>query len=393
MAILFRYDHNWSEPYRIDHEFQTSILTSRKMREQRIAERIAPRKTVSMEVVGVGDTLIELQESAAAFLQAEWIMPEFTRRITLDSTGGASAGEIAYMGDIPAWITPGATIVLDDGSNRESAEIFAVDTGTGIITLAADTALDWFVGGGNAYPGLIGRFDQTLRFGLKTNTKAVISAEYRVDPGDDHEEDTSAPLTFNGRELWMKKPNWIESVNLDFTGFLETMDFGRGVVEHYSPVPWNGRNWKATYLGKDSAAAEELLAFWHRLKGQQSEFYMPTWQDDLSLSIGAAAAATTLVVPGTRVKSLFSGSTVYKAIIALFRDGTYEAKVVSGITDNGVNSTLALTSGWSKAVNSTTALRVCWLPVWRSATDTLTMEWQTRTVAQCQFSFAVTEDL
>lgn len=394
MAILFRYDHNWSDPFRLDHEFKTTILTSRKNREQRIAERIAPRKTVALEIMGGGETLIEMQESIAAFLQADWIVPEFTRRLELVATGGVDAAEISFgMWPLPAWVGVGATLVFDDGESREAAVVESLDSMTGIVTLSAETAFDWFLGGGYAYPGLIGRFDQSIRASLKTSAAATLTAEFRVDPGDAHEEDTSAPLTFNGRELWMKKPNWMESVSLEFTGFLETLDFDRGVVEHYAPIPWNRRLWKATYLGRDPAAAEDLLAFWHRLRGQQGEFYMPTWQDDLSLATGAAEASSALVVPGTRVSTLFAGSTVYRAIVALFRDGTYEAKVVSGITDDGTNSTLALTSAWSKDVNSTTALRVCWLPVWRSATDTLTMEWVTRTVAQCQLSFAVTEDL
>lgn len=392
MSILYRYDHNWSEPLKLDYEFRTSILTSRNQREQRIAERIAPRRKVSSLIFGRGDSLTLIEHYLTRYMQADWVMPDFTRRLPLISTGGAVSSEIAVDGP-PAWIAAGATLVLDNGTLRESVEVVSV--AGDVISLAAETISDWFVGdaGSYVYPGLVGRMNQTIQTSLETNSAAEISVEFNVDPGDDHEEDTSAPLTFNGRELWLTKPNWLEKVKLDFEGFLETVDFDRGVLDHYAPVAWNRRNWKATYLGRDSDRAEELLAFWHRLKGQQGEFYMPTWQDDLSLTLGAAMGSSALVVPGTQISTLFGGSTVYKAIIALFRDGTYEAKVVSSITDNGTNTTLHLGSAWAKAVNGTTALRVCWLPVWRSATDTLTMEWLTRTVAQCQFSFAVTEDL
>ena len=41
------------------------------------------------------------------------------------------------------------------------------------------------------------------------------------------------------------------------------------------------------------------------LKGQQGEFYMPTWQDDLSLTLGAAMGSSALVVPGTQISEIF----------------------------------------------------------------------------------------
>ncbi len=390
MAILFRYQHNWASSLKIDHEFKTSILTSRIYREQRIAERIAARKTVAIDLAIMGAGYTDKLQTIVQLLQAESIMPEFTRRLDLVSTGGSDPAEFA-LATVPGWIEPGATVVFDDGTNREAAVVASV--AGSIVTLMADAAFDWFVGDGWVMPGLIGRFKQSVNISTMTSAAGKATMEFMVDPGDSHEEDTSAPLTFNGRELWMNRPNWLSPVGQDITGRLETLDFDRGVVSHYSPVTWNARGWKAAYVGKTSAEAEALLAFWHRLRGQQGEFYMPTWQDDLSLAIGAAGGASALVVPGTLVSQLFAGSPVYKAVMVLFRDGTYQANRVTAITDNGTNTTLTMAAPWGQAVNSTTALKVCWLPVWRSATDTLTIEWLTRTVAQCQMSFVAIEDL
>lgn len=390
MTTLFSYDHNWRSSLKIDHEFKTSILTSRAYREQRIAERIAPRKTLALDVMLANGGYTETLESLVHLLQEEWVMPEFTRRKALIDTGDTDPSILA-MDAVPGWIEEGATVVLDNGTDREMAVVDSA--GGGVVALTAPTEGVWYAGGGYVYPGLIGRFKQSANVRNNTNRAATVSLEFMADPGDDHEEDTSAPLTFNGRELWMTRPNWLQPIGQNLIGRLETMDFDRGVLDHYAPVNWLARNFQATYLGRDNTEAEALLAFWHRLRGQQGEFYMPTWQDDLSLVYGAAMGAGTLVVPGTRVSDLFAGSTVYKAVMAMFRDGTYEAKLVSSITDNGTNTTLNLATNWTKAVNAATAFRVCWLPVWRSATDTLTIEWLTRSVAQCQFSFVATEDL
>ena len=87
MSILYRYDHNWSEPLKLDYEFRTSILTSRNQREQRIAGRIAPRRKVSSLIFGRGDSLTLIEHYLTRYMQADWVMPDFTRRLPLISTG------------------------------------------------------------------------------------------------------------------------------------------------------------------------------------------------------------------------------------------------------------------------------------------------------------------
>ena len=66
---------------------------------------------------------------------------------------------------------------------------------------------------------------------------------------------------------------------------------------------------------------------------------------------------------------------------------------VNGITLTSGNSRLAFASLVPQAINKNTVKLMCWLPAWRLAIDTLSLEWLTRSVAQTQITMRTIEDL
>jgi len=103
--------------------------------------------------------------------------------------------------------------------------------------------------------------------------------------------------------------------------------------------------------------------------------------------------ATVLNVPGGTVAALHGASTVYKAAIVFFADGSYQANRIVSLAAVSGQSRFTFATPWAQAVNDSTVRIMCWLPVWRLAVDTMTLDWPTNMVATTQLSAQTLEDL
>jgi hypothetical protein len=123
--------------------------------------------------------------------------------------------------------------------------------------------------------------------------------------------------------------------------------------------------------------------------GRQHEFYMPTWQADM-IPVGGIAG-TTLTVEGTETDSVYSGSTVWKAVAIRKTDGTWLTSLVTDIAPSGGNSVLTLGSSLTVAADDID--QVSWLPLWRFSSDTMTQSWPMEDVAEIKLSMQMLENL
>lgn len=192
--------------------------------------------------------------------------------------------------------------------------------------------------------------------------------------------------TWGGKPILLRKPNWSNPLQINLQGFLDVIDYGQGATSEGVGLGWNEITTQASFLCKGQDDIASLLAFFHRIKGQQSSFYAPTWADDIDMSLGAISGSSTMTVPGTDFYEAYSDLITYQVAIALFRDGTYQANEITSITASGGNSVLNFAHAWVKAVNTTTTYQMCFLAKVRSAVDTLTLDFQTDTIATTQLT-------
>lgn len=389
MPVLFPFKPDWNSPFSISREFRTSILTSREFREQRIAERRAPRMSLSFALTPLKDRVRQWFETMALQQQGIFWVADWTRWV-LSTTEIAISDSQVEVAAVPGWLMAGQSIMLSYGGETAVYEIDSM-TSTEIIFTTAVSAV-WPVGT-RVYPLLEGVFSQNIRGSLITGKAGKFTLDFAVDPGKSADVLTGSEPTFNGRPLWLKRPNWNDTISESLRGYLETVDFDRGIVDHYAPIAWNTRIKQATYLFKNQAEAEAFIGFSNQMKGQRGEFYAPTWTPDFDLSIGAASGSNSITVPGLAAYETYSGSTVYKAAIALFRDGTYQANRITSVASASGNTQFTFASNWTRAVNSATTRVMSMLPVWRFGADEMTLEWLTATVAETKLSTVTLEDL
>lgn len=388
MAILFPFQPDWNSTVRIDHAFQTEIITSRNYKEQRIALRLQPRKSYEFTVQGVRGGLSALHAFLAKNLQGEFVVRDPTRFVEI--TAQADAATLLLETDgAPFWAIPGQTVQLVNGTQTALVEIDAVDATDILVTVAL--AATWPVGT-RIYATFTGTLNQQLRGRLLTNTAGDIPIRLDVNPGSFEEPDGAAVLTYNDRELFLTKPNWGQAPSAEWVGYLESVDFGRGLLERFSPVSFQTRKLQFNFNGL-AEKAEAFTQFFRRMKGQRGEFYMPTWEPDIDVGTGAAETDTFIIVPGSTLFDSYAGSTVYKHLILFFRDGTHAEHEITSIVASGSNSRINVSSGWTRDVNAGSVRLACFLPVWRFSVDSVAMNWETNTVARWQATMQTLEDL
>lgn len=390
MPELFPFEPDWASSVEVEIAYKTETIESRIYREQRIALRTQPRKTVRFDVALMRDDYRRFVQRIAAKQQAEWVIPELTRFVKTSAGAASGAVTLAFMAR-PAWAAAQSWVVLRAPSGLLLRQIVSVTSTT--VTFAVPIP-EVMPSGMEVYPGLVGRLSQGIRATTPTNTALKASVELLGDPGSNvYEGPTTAPLTFNGRELWLRKSNWGSVPTLDFEGMLETGDYGRGVLTHFSAVPWNTLKIQREYVLRGQADADDFTAFLHRMKGQQGEFYAPSGSPDFDLSTGALAGSSALVVPGSTVFDLFAADPTYRAVFVRYADGSYQANVVTAITAAGPNTQLAVATPWAQAVTVENTRMVSWLYAMRLSSDNVTIEWLTNRVARAKLTAHTLEDL
>lgn len=315
---------NWSTPVQVTQSYRTDVITSRSRMEQRRALRKLPRKNISFTALTQ-----DLPGFRAARTNAAVSIPDPTR--------------VYRGGPAPAWLVTGAAVFVDGTATTYSGQTGEIRPAlTGLLTSPKTTLL--------------------------TNAVATVPVELAVTPGSETPTNYDQVIhVHDGREVFTRRPNWANTVSLDFDWPVETVDFGHGRIETFRPVTFDTETVQATYLGLGAADVQEIENFFHRVTGQLGEFWLPSGINDLPMTAGSATGSTDLHVTGD-----------YTGAIAVFmRDGRrLYRNYDSGTVD----------SPWLFDLNPEDVDMVCRMTVARLATDNLTMEWLTSDVAQTQIA-------
>lgn len=391
--MFINFPVNWSDSYRISYEFRTDMIVSRNGKEQRRALRTTPRKSLEYRSLATGDQLHYFNRLLSKW-HYETLETHEATRFAIATGGMAASADTIQVASVPPWIVVDGKVALSFGRTVQLMEIAEI-TGTTLRFTAND--LDW-PAGTRVHPALIGNLSRQIRAPHRTNNTATVTINFDVEPASEAVVGIpAAPQTFKGRELFLTKPNWINDINWTYEHEIETVDYGRGRIARFLPVNFETNLFEATYLSRTSDDAEGMVNFFLRMLGQVGEFYMPTWNEDLKLRSTAFAGASTLRVRGGEVFEAYGTDTVHRAVAIFLRDGrSVFAKInaIFRVTDVvGDDSVLEMEDAWAFQIDPENVLMICWLPVWRHATDTLTIEWLSDSVAQTKLALKTLENL
>jgi hypothetical protein len=353
--------------------------------------RFTPRKSLDYTITVAGPSVATLHNFLVANQASTIQVADPTRQVL--TTAGLAYGASAVAVNPPAasWLAAGVVIALRSGSLIDTGVVESIIGG--VLTLEGNSTQTW-PAGTRITPVLSGRLKTEMA--AKRPASAAVQATIHIDvsPGSEILIDPPGPpQTFNDRELVLLTPNWAQDIEATYVHDFETLDFGRGVIGYYQPIAYAQRVIKATFLGRSAADMQAIEAWFERAKGQRGEFYMPTWDADLTLAAAIGATDTSFLVPGLEVFNTYATDTVFRAVMVLMQNGTQYFGKVSAITASGINTSIALTAALGTAINPAQVQMISWMPVWRHGTDTCTSEWLSDAVAQNQLTLRTVEDL
>lgn len=378
---------NWVESFKVTYDFSTEIITSRSGREQRIAQRITPRKTFDYKSLVHGAQHRRLHQLLRAQQHEPMVMPEFTRKVK--SAVPASSGAVSITVPSAPWLVLGATIFIEDDMHT-IASVLTVG-GNRQVGLN-EPLLQSRAAGFRVYYGVTGYLQPSQAVSQATSNTAELNLKFSVLPGSELIAPPAAETMFNGREVLTKKPNWAGPPSFTYSRAVEELDYGRGLVERFNPVPFGTTMVALQFLARDVAEADDIVNMQARLLGRQGEFYMSTGLNDITPMAVAASGTYTLQVAGPQFATDFADDTVHRAVAVRLFDGTVIRNKLLSVAAVGQNTTLTFESPWPVTLG-TNVLMISWLPVWRMASDSLTIEWVTDTVAQYKINVQTLEDL
>jgi len=406
----FDYGPNWSQTVSGGLSFRTQIDVSRSGREQRAALRNEPRRTIEFTILLNADEM-----RAFARLMAKWQnrLMVLADPIRAAETPLATAdGTISLpVADLAEWMAAGESVFLIDGERRLLCEIDSVlddrVAGYGVnygndyggtdypdsIVFSDDLGATWPVGT-IVRPALVGRLAASVRGSHPTSDVVQSSILFSVDPGSDVFDPAGPGYDLlDGREVLARKPNWSASPESTFEWGPENVDYDYGRIATYQPIAFPTLLRRATYLEQDRAGEGYLTAFFVRQRGQRGEFLMPTWMNDLPLAAALIDGESTLTVLGTETVDEFADDPIYRALMVYMNDGRRIYREIESIVADSGNSVITLTSPWLGDYALSEIAVVCWMPVFRFATDQLTMQHLVEGAAQTQLTMRSLEYL
>ncbi|NAW33249.1 hypothetical protein [Halomonas alimentaria] len=381
---------NVQERYR----YLTEIQVSRSGREYRAARRDSPRHALEFSAVLFEGRLRDWQALVHRALVQPLVLPQHHTRLPLPADMPAGT-DVLYLAEPPEWLLPGLDVILGDGPQREALTVIAVE---GNLTFFAAGPAQTWPAGTPLYAGLVGVLEQAHQADLVTAEVATLEIAFQVRPLS---EPTPAPgepeRIFNGREVFLMRPNWVQPVSQSWVRPVDELDYGTGPTTRYSPVPFAADTLQATYVGATRDQVQAIGDLFHRMRGRQGEFYAPSWLPDLPLREGLTAGATTLRVQGQQLAEAYAASLTHRAVFVRLAGGELLLRQVESIAlvddTQGRDSLITLDAPWAESVPESQIVMAGWLLLRRFASDDLTIEWRTSAVATMQFGMLTLEAL
>lgn len=391
MSFVWPFSPNWRSPVEVTQEFRTDITTSRRGQEQRRSLRSTPRKTVKYSLMVARDDLRAFGRTVAREQNASVALPDPVRKTYITDLWSAHPKRADVPLPLPPWLAAGQTVIVDSGDQRSEMVVDTVSP-LGEVYFTENVS-EWFLHA-TIRLGLVGLLDGALRSVMPTSAVTEVSVTFSVDPGtevvvgNDEVYDILA-----GREVFTRRFNWANGLDLTHQWDTEQVDFGHGRRQTYRPIDFSTTLRKATFVQQGPQDVYALESFFWRNRGQRGEFYVPSGLNDLPLAAVTLEGSANLTVIGTETYDTFHNNSVYRAISIHMDDGRRIYRRVVGMFVSGSDTVLQCDRSFLTDIDPERVIRVSWLLVYRLASDQFTQQWLTDGVAQTSLAMQSMEDL
>jgi len=385
---IFPVAHNWMEPFKYSMEFRTDIITSVNGKEQRRAVRNRPRLVAEYAGNVWKREKLNLQLLMTGWQKEDIMfgMEHLAVRTTAAMAPEATGVSFQPVGvDPPFWFEAGMPVIIVNGADkaiRESRTIASVGAASMTFQETSDRGFPVDSRIMPAHPGYINEEQPSMQLSTRAGT-ATFSVPLKPTGGIMPVADIGEPYYVGNLELFPFKPNWAGGVGTDFLWPHNVIDYGYGQWSNWTPVEFPSRIYKFEYARKTLRDTYEVMAFFQRHKGQRSEFFMPTWQDDIPFTT-LAGGGLSILVEGRAFGHVYQDSTVFRRIMVRYTDGSvsyHQVEYVESLPDTDSSVVRVIEPLPVVELTPQTVTGISWLLVSRFAQDRLDVQFMTDSVA------------
>lgn len=385
MSVFLPVVPNWRFPVRDTYEFRTEILSSRDGTESRSALREHPRRKIEFTALLDGSRNRDMAMAMAAGRDGRFEIADYTAEPAFISAASAGTSNLSLLISGPEWLD-GALSEIAVVSSRTAQKVGV--SGISGETISLSDPLQMAVSDGAViYPVLDVIQAQSLTMSVSTTTLASVDMAFDVTPGTSLENSNDSDIlsagVFYGRYVLLKKPNYMRAPRVNFEMTFERVDFERGVVNTYAPVPFTRRSLSAEFVGFDRAGVRELLDLFLRNKGKLGEIYVPTWGDDFPAV--TAITGTSMTISGRMFYDAYATDEAHTAFLVKKTNGELLPFEIQSMTLNAGNTVLNVDRTVGLSPSEITS--ASWMHVCRFANDALVIDWETNAVASVVLPF------
>ncbi len=377
--IVWPYDPTWDESYTVTYEYLTDIIESERGNEQRRSNRQNPRRTTEFTAQFHNNTERREFNKMMTRQTNRFFIPEYPRYVTTTSPL-AIAGSSVVVSDTPWWIAVGFKVMLVSGRTKA---VHTIETIVGDTVTFTEPAAQAWATGVKMHPAILGWWGEEFSTQALTNWVSTLDIRHRGAPGTEAPLPTNMapPVSFDGRELWTKRPNWNGGFELTKIWPREFMDYTVGRVESLLSRQYGKTRMALGYTAADMDEHDELFMFYVRMKGRAGEFYMPSWDADLELGEDMIDVENRiLVVGGEDFLEAYANDTTRAAILIETDDGAqhfFPLASIERVEDSNsafeAQAYLYTRDTWGENIALSSIERVMWVSLYRFSSDQLTV--------------------
>lgn len=383
--IVFSFEPNWREAP-IEHlEWLTDVLTSHNGKEQRLALRQSPRRSMQYLLTLESQNKVNLLEGQMwGWQHRVYCVPIWMDWRPLGVALPIGSTSIAFDPRLRDFAASSLLMFWRDYVTWEIVDVDSLTAST--ITFRKPTNLAW---GPNdrIVPVRLGRMNKRVSVQRPTSTlaEAHINFSFEVPQLCTTRLGVSTWPQFGGLDILSAAPNVNdEEMEESYERDIASVDYDKGAwyAQSNTSAPTVARpyNW----LLKTRQEIMNFLAFLESHRGQHVPFYMPTWSKDIEILQDIAISDT-----GILIKNI--GYTRYIKVhnnrkLLIFFPTNNSAPIVKTITGSseGANNTevLAIDSSFGVVKKASDFRAISFLTIGRFAQDDFEMIWHTDSIMQ-----------
>ena len=411
-ALFLKALPNWNRSVEKTWEYKTDLFASQSGNEQRRALRSSARSSFSYSVSYAREDFRTFMQEMAGWQRRLFLVPDPVRNVPFIQamSPGVNTTLIAV---VPAWLRPGTRVALEYKGTFAYRRLLDVQ-GSQLVFDSIDGSM-WPTGT-KMHPLHEARLLSGVPSKSQTSTVAEATLDFSVEPLSDNNRVLGQPDGFfDGQEIFLKRPNWASPVDIEFSADLDVLDYDRGARFVADTTNFSARLQKLLFLNRDQDEADQVEAFFHRMKGRRGGFYLPSWTKDMQPVLDAEVGTQALLFDEAALEQMLSNDPAHRRLILVTRNGEYFPNEIENILmveggygmnyglsygqridDLGLSSNrlvlITLRDPWPRTILKSEIVYCSWLMAVRFASDMLTFTYETDEVSQFQLSVQQIKD-